>query len=364
MMSTIWPKQTKLLCNKLGINHPIIQAPMAGGPTTPELVAAVSEAGALGSIGAAYLEPEQIDNTISEIKKHTAKPFAINLFADQPLENDQAASKEVIDILTKYSNQLGVEPPTETAGKLASFEDQIEVVLKHSVPVFSFTFGIPNTDYMKELKRRGIKIIGTATCTDEAKVLQDSGCDIVVAQGIEAGGHRGTFLTSEELPRIGGISLVPQVVDTVEIPVLASGGIMDGRGIVSALSLGASGVQMGTAFLGCREANVHPAWIKALMESSDTSTDLTRAFTGKFARGIRNRFLSEMKSIEDQIPNYPKQSHLTKSIRTAAKAQNNSQFMSLWAGQSSAMFRKSLARELIESLLKECEEVFLSLQER
>jgi len=356
-----WPDQVRRICGALSIAHPIVQAPMAGGPSTPELVAAVSNAGALGSMGAGYLAPEVLDGDIKKVKALTDKPFSVNLFIPAEPVTD-TLTEELLSILKSFSDELDVNMPAltdETPG--ISFDEQLQVILDNKVPVFSFTFGVPESRHMEELHKRDVAVIGTATSVEEGVLLEKAGCTAVTAQGIEAGGHRGSFGANGEVPMIGSMSLIPQLSDKLSVPVLASGGIMDGRGIAAALALGASGVQLGTAFLGCEEARLPDVWLEALIESSDTSTVLTKTFTGKHARGIKNKFIEEMSGLEDQVPGYPAQHNLTKSLRAAAKFKAAPDFMSLWAGQSSPLIRRTNAEELIEDLVSETGEVIVRL---
>ena len=333
---------------------------MAGGITTPELVSAVSESGGLGSIGAGYLTPEVLDTEIKEVKKLTGKPFNVNLFITSEKELDFTPPRQIYEALQNYADELGI-PFNISDLNFPVFEEQLEVVISNKVPVFSFTFGIPAAKDIEKVKRNSIKIIGTATSVAEALELEQKGCDAVVAQGIEAGGHRGSFITENGLPLVGSIALIPQITDSIKVPVIGSGAIMDGRGIIAALSLGASAVQMGTAFLACEEGNVNDRWLDGLLSSSDTGTTLTNAFTGKYARGLRNRFIEEMKKFEDEIPEYPVQNQLTQGIRAKARQENNPDFMSYWSGQASSMCRKTNAEELVNLLIKECKEVLTGL---
>ncbi|MEM7009365.1 MAG: nitronate monooxygenase, partial [Thermodesulfobacteriota bacterium] len=335
MNNEFWPSHTKDFIKLLGIEHPIIQAPMAGGPTTYELVAAVSNAGALGSFGAAYLSPEQINSDIEKVKELTNKPFCINLFTPEQ-EHATKVNKKVLEKLDEFSKELGVHNTIPPSASAFTFEDQLDVLIHNNVSVFSFTFGVPEQKYFKTLLDRGIKIIGTATCVEEAVLLEKAGCTALVAQGSEAGGHRGTFESTSGLPMIGGLALIPQIVDKVNIPVIASGGVMDGRGIAACLALGASAVQIGTAFLSTKEAGVSQPWLEELKNTKDTSTVLTRSFTGKYARGIKNLFIDKMKDLENDVPPYPIQNRLTRKIRDASKQKGDSSYMSLWAGQGSA----------------------------
>jgi len=360
MQGNFWPDQTRDLIEQIGITHPIIQAPMAGGPSTAELVAAVSNAEALGFLGVGYLTPEQIDLEIRKVKELTNRPFGVNLFVPEISEAAKPSDK-VLNCLQEFSNELGLDPPQMPGPPKYTFEDQLSVIIDHNVPVFSFTFGIPDKALIRDLIERDVFVIGTATCVEEGVLLEEAGCSVIVAQGSEAGGHRGTFGSTEGTPMIGGLALVPQLVDKVEIPVIASGGIMDGRGIAASLVLGASAVQMGTAFLSCEEAGVPKPWLESLLNSHDQSTVLTKVFSGKFARGIKNRFIEEMSPLENEVPSYPLQNSLTRSLRNASKDKGDADFMSLWAGQGSAMSRKLTAQELVDCLISETYEVFKSI---
>lgn len=360
MSSNTWPDQAMKMLKQLNIEHPIIQAPMAGGPSTPELVAAVCNAGGLGSLGCGYLKPDQIDSEIHKVKEITKNPYAVNLFVPGSSTNEEPSNK-VLRRLKAYSDELGIKPPEVPDIPEYSFEDQVEVVIRNEVPVFSFTFGIPDKAIIKDMLEHSIFIVGTATCVEEGLLLEEAGCHAIVAQGSEAGGHRGTFGSTIDTPMIGTMALVPQLVDKMNIPVISSGGIMDGRAIAASLALGASAVQAGTAFLSCKEARVPKPWLDSISSSMDISTVITKAFSGKYARGIKNRFIEEMADIQDEIPNYPIQNSLTRQIRNAAKESGNSDFMSLWAGQGVSMSRECTAKELIEKLVVEANTVLRNI---
>ncbi|BCJ85062.1 NAD(P)H-dependent flavin oxidoreductase [Effusibacillus dendaii] len=347
----------------LGISYPIIQAGMAGGPTTPQLVAAVSEAGGLGTLGAGYMTPEQIRSAVREIRKLTDRPFAVNLFVDEPpvvLEEQLAKANQQLD---RFRKELGIELGTRPSKYAESYPDQLAAVIEEKVPVFSFTFGIPSQEQMKRLQENGIVTVGTATTVREAVQLEQVGVDLIVGQGSEAGGHRGTFLAPVEHSLVGTLALVPQIVDAVQIPVIAAGGIMDGRGVAAALALGAEGAQLGTAFLACPESGAHPAQKAALLNSTDESTVLTTAFSGRTARGIRNRMITEMESHRDTIAPYPVQNALTRDIRQAAARQNKTDYMSLWAGQASRLTTTKPAADLFADLVRETEEVLRKISQ-
>jgi nitronate monooxygenase len=274
----------------LNLTYPIIQAGMAGGATTPNLVASVSNTGALGTLGAGYMSPNQIRTAIHLIREQTTNPFAVNLFIPEPAQElpDQKQINHMNQILNTYRKQLNIPESPHVTEFSESFEEQLVAVIEEKVPILSFTFGIPSPSVIQELKRHHIILIGTATTVGEAITLEQQGIDMIVAQGSEAGGHRGSFIKDHTQSMIGTMALVPQIVDRVSLPVIAAGGIMDGRGMAAALALGASGVQMGTAFLTCEESGAHPSYKEALLNSGDDQTAITLAFSGKAARGLNN----------------------------------------------------------------------------
>lgn len=339
----------------LGVEHPIVQAPMAGGATTPELVAAVSNAGGLGSLGAAYLTPDKVQEQIREVRRLTDKPFAVNLFVPEFFKVYRQEIEYSNELLRPYRDELDIEEPGEPASYSQDFGEQLEACLEEGVPVFSFTFGVLDMPLVRRLKDDDTTVIGTATTVEEGVRLEEVGVDLIVAQGAEAGGHRGTFLGAFEDSMIGTMALVPQIVDAVSVPIVASGGIMDGRGLAAALCLGAGAVQMGTAFLSCEESGIHPSYKEALLRGAENETVVTRAFSGKPARGIKNRFLKEMESYEDELAPYPVQNSLTKDLRSAAQEQDRTEFMSLWAGQGLRLAQPLPSAELITSVIEGAE---------
>jgi nitronate monooxygenase len=347
-------KMTELL----KIEYPIIQAPMAGGITTSNLVAEVSNAGGLGMIGAGYMTPNQIREQIRELKQLTSKSFGINLFVPNEFAYTENEINSANELLQPIRNQLhineenSIEIPT-SGHVFESFTEQIKVVIEESVPVCSFTFGIPSEAVISELKQNNIFVIGTATTVEEAIEVEKSGMDMVVVQGSEAGGHRGNFIRSTQDSLIGLMSLIPQVVDHVSIPVIAAGGIMDGRGLMASLCLGAMGVQMGTAFLTCIESGAHPIYKEAIIHAKEDQTVLTRAFSGKYARGIKNKFIDEMEKHEDSLPDFPVQNVLTQSIRKASSSQQNPDYLSLWSGQSPRLAKNQSVKMLFQTILTE-----------
>jgi nitronate monooxygenase len=250
---------------------------------------------------------------------------------------------------------LGIEAPEKISSFAESFEDQLEVVLEERVPVFSFTFGSLGPELIGRLKENGTAVVGTATTVREGLRLEEDGVDVVVAQGSEAGGHRGTFLGDFKDALIGTMALVPQMVDALAIPVVASGGIMDGRGLAAALVLGAEAAQMGTAFLACKESGAHPEFKRAVLKAAEDETAVTRAFSGRAARGVKNRFLIEVGTHEEELPPFPVQNTLTKDIRAAAQKQDRPEFMSLWSGQAPRLARPTSAAELVRSVAEGAE---------
>lgn len=340
----------------LGIEHPIIQAPMAGS-TTPELVAAVSNAGGLGSIGMWMMTPDQIIETIARIRTLTDRPFNVNLFAGG-WESREVDPRTTLEVLRRVHEDLGLPAPEVPEPVEIPFQAQVKAVIEARPPVFSFTFGMPDAGSIARMKDAGITVVGTATTVTEAQLLVEAGVDAVVAQGSEAGGHRGTFAGPIEDAMIGTMALVPQVVDAVDVPVIAAGGIMDGRGIVAALALGASAAQMGTAFLVCDEASVPTVHRAALRQSPGEKVTITRAFSGRQARGIVNEFIEVWRGREDETLPFPLQNVATRAMRAAANSNEDGRFLALWAGQGAALARETMpAAELMRQLVREIDEV-------
>lgn len=335
----------------LDIKYPIFQAPMAGGMTTPQLISGVSNCGGLGNMGAGYMSSDEIRNDIKRIRNLTDKPFGVNLFVpDSEASADAEEISSMGDVLAGYSSELGMKekPSLPEKDYAALYRKQLDVLMEEQVPVFSFTFGIPESAIISELKKQGTIIIGTATNVKEAVEWEEAGADVIIAQGVEAGGHRGTF-SSEESGLIGSMALIPQVADAVSCPVAAAGGIMDSRGIAAAMMLGAAGAQLGTAFLTCRESGAHSLYKHALLNAREDQTAVTKAFSGKLARGIRNRFMEEMKGLQT-LP-YPLQNDMTAPIRKQAAKLEQPEFMSLWAGQGVTLAEEITVKELMIKLV-------------
>ena len=353
--------QSRDFCTRLGLAHPIIQAPMAGGTTTPELVAAVCDEGALGSVGAAYLTPEQIKDAAAAVRARTNRGFCLNLFAGGYEEcRRQVDPTKMLDVVGHHHAALGLPFPEAPPVTEDPFADQIEAVIATQPHVFSFTFGLPDAALIARIKACGSFVMGTATTVNEARHLAAAGVDAVIAQGAEAGAHRGTFLAPFESAMIGTMALVPQIVDAVApLPVIAAGGIMDGRGIVAALALGASAVQMGTAFLTTDEAGI-PEAHKAYLASGAAAdqTAVTRVFSGRPARGVVNAFWREAEALGiDAVLPFPRQNDLTRAMRAAAAKSGDTDRMALWGGQGAGIARRMKAAALIRTLIAEMDEV-------
>lgn len=345
------------LMARLDLSCPIIQAPMAGGGDTPALVAAVSEAGGLGFIGANYSTPAQIAEASLAVRDRSNRAFGINLFAPHAPPPPPDETGAALARLAPYHDLLGLPAPTPPSLPADAFDALLAAALDSGAASFSFTSGIPPRDAVAAIKQRGMFLMGTATTPAEAVALQAAGCDAIVTQGAEAGGHRSTFDGEIDTGLIGTMALVPQVADAVSVPVVASGGIMDGRGIAAALALGAEAVQMGTAFLTCEEAGVPESYKAALLSAGASDTRLTSAFSGKPARGVVNRFMTEVEfdaaDDSDGILPFPYQNALTRPIRAAAAQQDRAEFLSLWAGQGVGLSRRRSAAELIDELMRE-----------
>src|SRR5699024_3480824 len=336
----------------LNIKYPIIQAGMAGGVTTPELVATVSNSGALGNLGAGYMSPEQMRENIRKIKQLTDKPFGVNLFIPETPEVSEEEISKVNEWLQPFREELNLPEESEVKKPSALlFEKQLKIIIEEQVPICSFTFGLPSKETVQQLKKENIIIIGTATTVNEAIANEENGMDMVVVQGSEAGGHRGTFMGSFEDGMIGTMALVPQAVDYVNIPIIAAGGIMAGRGVLSALILGAQAVQIGTAFVTSPESGAKEQHKEAILNSVEENPVVTSTFSGKPARGIRNDFITKMEKYEEKLPKYPIQNTLTKSIRKEAAKQNRPEWMSLWCGQNLRSSKQQAASEVISEII-------------
>jgi nitronate monooxygenase len=353
------------LTSRLGLQYPIIQGPL-GGLSSQRLTAAVSNYGGLGSFGAHGLMPEAIRKVIREIKSLTPKPFAMNLWVSMEDEGALTSTEEAfhrsLSPLAKHIENVGGDKPSYRPYEPIRFEDQVQILLDEGIFAFSFIYGIPSKQILDEFRRNGIVLIGTATTVDEAIALEQAGVDVVAASGFEAGGHRGSFLQPSEDSLTGTMALVPQVVDTVKLPVVAAGGIGDARGIVAAFALGAEGVQMGTAFLACEESGANPLHRNALLNGQAKQTALTRGFTGRLARGIKNRLLDELNRKDIEILPYPLQRALVRHLSIPAEKAGKPELLPLWAGQSANLSRCTDVRALLDTLVKQTSEIGGSVQ--
>jgi nitronate monooxygenase len=336
---------------RLGIAHPIILAPMAGGAGTPQLVAAVSNAGGLGSWGGAYSTPQQILDAAKQIRALTGKPFAINLFAGGYEPERRVDPAPMLEILSRVHDELKLPPPVLPPNPQSPFADQLAAVIEARPAVFSFTFGIPDQDALARLRKAGIRTSGTATTVDEGKALEAAGIESIVAQGEEAGAHRGTFLASFNASMTPLRALMRGLRDVVKTPVVASGGLMDGQDIAEMLKLGAVAAQLGTAFLPCPECGAPQAYKDAVLNAKADTTTVTRAFSGRPARGLRNAFIDAVP--ESAILPFGQQNDLTRPMRGEAGKKGVADYLSLWAGRGVTRARQMPAAELVKALVAE-----------
>jgi nitronate monooxygenase len=340
----------------LRIKHPILQAPMAGGPSTPELVAAVSNAGGLGSIGGAYSTPEQIAADIKKVRALTDKPFNVNLFAGGYAPESPVDAAPMLALLAEIHEALHLPAPQLPPWPVNPFEEQLQAVLEARPAVFSFTLGIPEPHAIARLQAAGIAIFGTATTVEEGKMLEASGVTAIVAQGAEAGSHRGTFAGPFEYAMVPTLELVQSLRAALSTPIIACGGLMDGRDIAQAFTRGASAAQLGTAFLTCPEAGTPEAYRRAILAARTDTTVITRAFSGRPARGLLNTFITKLEGQEKIILPFPLQNALTRPMRTAAAQFGESGYLSLFVGQGVTRARAMPAAELVNRLVSEMQE--------
>lgn len=345
----------------LDIPYPIIQGPFGRGGSSALLAATVSNAGGLGSYGANDQGPADILKIAADIRQLTDRPFGLNLWVSTSDPGGETLTAEtyerVAKLLEPYYRELNVEIPPIPNSKPQNFHDQVAALIEARPAVFSFVFGIPSPEILRTCREKGIVTVGAATTVDEAIACEKAGVDCVAASGFEAGGHRPSFLKPAEESLIGTFALVPQIADHVKIPVIAAGGIADGRGIAAALTLGADAVQIGTAFLACDESGASDLHRKMLFQEEAGNTGLSRAFTGRLARGIYHRFASEMKRHEPLFAKYPAHSWIIAPLRAAALAQGRHDLISLWAGQAAPLCRHHKASELFASLIHETDEL-------
>jgi nitronate monooxygenase len=333
----------------LDIEHPILQSPMARA-TTPELAAAVSEAGGLGALGSAMLPVDELRRQTGEVRELTDRPFQLNFFCHEPPEIGDATAARAREYFAALYDEHGLGEPPEPSAPPIDFDDaRLDALLELRPPVASFHFGLPSPEALGVIREAGIKVLATATTVAEAKHLEEHGVDAVVAQGAEAGGHRGSFLVEGDDGPVGTLALVPQVVDAVGVPVIAAGGIADGRGLAAVLALGAGAAQIGTAFLTCPESGIGAGYREALLQAEADDTLITRSVSGRPARALKNRVTSELTGV---LP-YPAQLSLTGPLYEAA----GEAFQPMWSGQAVGLGREAPAAEVVETIARDAERI-------
>jgi nitronate monooxygenase len=363
----MWPDRR--LIDLLQIEHPLVLAPMAG-ISTVELAASVCAAGGLGSIGCAWMQPELAAKTIQALRALTDKPINVNFFCHVEAKADADREQAWRDRLSPYYCELGIDPDLpHPRVDVAPFDDAMCRIVEDSKPeVVSFHFGLPDPALVARVKAADCRVMASATTVAEALWLEARGADIIVAQGYEAGGHRGMFLgpnlNRASASQPGTLALVPQVVDAVGVPVVAAGGIADGRGIAAAFALGAAGTQMGTAYLLCPEAATPSLYRDALRHAHADATFLTNVFTGRPARILVNRLALEVGPISDALPDFPLPLGELAPLRAMAEQQGNSDFTPFWSGQASPLGREMPAEALTLKLAEEAIERFKQLNDR
>ena len=356
-MTVTWPDRR--IQELFGIELPILLAPMAG-PGLADMAVAVAEAGGLGALPCALLDAAGFRTQLGSFRGRTRRPVNVNFFCHRQPGPDPAREADWKRRLEPYYRELGLDPGTPTpAGHRAPFDEAFCALVEELRPeVVSFHFGLPEPALLDRVRATGAKIVSSATTVEEAVWLEAHGCDAVIAQGAEAGGHRGMFLTDRVDTQVGTLALVPQVVDAVALPVIAAGGIADGRGIAAAFALGAAAVQIGTAYLFCPEAKVARLHREALHEDRRRETALTNVFTGRPARGILNRVMREVGPMSPLAPAFPLAGGALAPLRARAEPAGSDDFMSLWAGQSAALGRDLPAAELTRTLAAEALSAF------
>lgn len=348
------------LTTLLRIEYPFVQAPMLG-ITTPAMVAAISNAGGLGSLPVGGLSADVTRSLIKETKALTNKPFAVNLFTHtNPDSIDESSFDSMQQFLVTLAANENIPYTAPIAENLAffSYHDQIDILAQEKIPIVSFTFGIPDDDSIITLKNSGARLIGTATCVEEALLLETKFIDVVTAQGAEAGGHRGSFINGKNPPMIGSLSLIPQIVDAIRLPVLAAGGIADGRSMVAAFILGSQGVQVGSAFIASHESAAVNAHKHIVQNSSATASVLTRSFSGRWARGIQNKLMESVEGSGLTIPAYPIQQRLIAPLRIYGQQAEQTDLIAMWAGQSASRAIRKSSNEIFQTLIKQAETMY------
>ncbi|MEJ7644658.1 MAG: nitronate monooxygenase [Chryseolinea sp.] len=350
----MWNK-TKLT-SLLDIQYPIVQGPFGGGLSSVALTTSVSNLGGLGSYGGQPFSAREIMETAADIRKISNKPFNINLWVNDRdgtlADFDDDDYRKLTEIFKPYFNELGLPIPHRPVDLGPKFEDQVEAIYEAKPSVFSFVYGIPSERVLQKCRELGIKTFGTATTVDEAAAIENAGVDAVVVTGFEAGGHRVSFMSSAEDSLTGILSLIPQVADNVRIPIIAAGGIADARGIKAALTLGADGVQIGTAFLATDQSNASQDHRDKLFSPEANYTTLTKIFTGRLSRGIRNRLTEELKDYEKSMAPYPLQGKFMGHLKAyPATSDSHPDFKSYWAGQSASLLKFRDVNILFDALV-------------
>lgn len=348
----MWPDHKFM--DLAGLELPIIQAPMAGASGSAMAIA-VSEQGGLGSLPCAMLDGSKTESELTLIRQFTNKPVNINFFCHRPAQIDEFQQEAWRKRLTKYYSELGVEPPvSQASATLAPFDrSRWEILQKHKPEVVSFHFGLPEKSLLDRVKSIKCLVISTATTVKEACWLEEHGCDAIIAQGYEAGGHRGMFLTDDIATQTGTLALVPQIVDAVDVPVIAAGGIADGRAVAAAFALGASAVQIGTAYLFTPESLISPLHRQALRSADENYSAITNVFSGRPARSLRNRLMNEVGPMSKIAPIFPTAGSALAPLKEKSEASGINDFSSLWAGQSARLGREMGAGKLTRQFADE-----------
>ena len=350
----MWPDRR--LIELFGIEHPIVLAPMAGA-MDENLAVEVSAAGGLGSLPAGMLSREGLRDQFAKLRRRTDKPVNLNFFCHKPPTLNNAREARWRDQLAPYYRELGIDPasPVPSSNRAPFNAEFCELIEEIKPPVVSFHYGLPEAELLARVKAAGCRVMCSATTPAEAIALEQSGVDAVIAQGTEAGGHRGMFLTEDLATQVGTFALVPQVVDAVKVPVIAAGGIADARGIAAAFALGASGVQIGTAYLRCPEAKISASHRAALASAGADSTVMTNVMSGRPARALVNRLVREVGPISDAPPEFPLAAGALAPLRAKAEAAGSGDFSPLWSGQAAALGRDMPAAELTKVLAAEAQ---------
>jgi nitronate monooxygenase len=350
----MWPDRR--LIELFGIKHPIVLAPMAGA-MDENLAVEVSAAGGLGSLPAGMLSCDGLRDQFAKLRRRTDKPVNLNFFCHKPPTLNNAREARWRDQLAPYYRELGIDPasPVPSSNRAPFNAEFCELIEEIKPPVVSFHYGLPAAELLAQVKAAGCRVMCSATTPAEAIALEQSGVDAVIAQGTEAGGHRGMFLTEDLATQLGTFALVPQVVDAVKVPVIAAGGIADARGIAAAFALGASGVQIGTAYLRCPEAKISAPHRAALASAGADSTVMTNVMSGRPARALVNRLVREVGPISDAPPEFPLAAGALAPLRAKAEAAGSGDFSPLWSGQAAALGRDMPAGELTKALASEAQ---------